>query len=86
MRNLHPIRTKPLQGRNHLLEMINILSMNNQVRGERNSMRANPGSQFNFVSMSPCPRNPVRGAFSRILKTELDMVKPSPDQLFQPFA
>ena len=74
---------------NHVFEMIDVLAMNDEIRGEGDAklaglMLANPSSQFNFVRMRARTRNPVRVAFGRILKTELDMIETRFHKLPQP--
>src|SRR5260221_7409669 len=70
---------------NHAIEVIDILRVDDQVYSESDAPLADltfadltfadPPSQFDFVRVGACSSNPVRWAFARILKAELDMVK-----------
>src|SRR5450631_2765150 len=76
---------------NHRLEVLDVLPVNDQIYRERDAtladlMLADPRGQFDFVSVRARSGNPVRGAFARILKAELDMVKASFHKLRQALA
>src|ERR1700687_2200459 len=75
----------------HFLKMPDVLPVNNQVYGERDATLADltftdPRSQFDLVRVRACSGDPVRRAFARILKAELDMVKSSFHKLAQTLA
>src|ERR1700687_4072962 len=64
----------------HFLKMPDVLPVNNQVYRECNATLsdltfADPPGQFELVGVRACSGNPVRRAFARILKAELDVVK-----------
>ena len=70
---------------NHLFEVLDVLPVNHQVYSEGDAMLADlmfaglmfadPPGQFELVGVCARSGNPVRRAFARILKAELDMVE-----------
>src|SRR5580704_4524184 len=64
MRDFETIRSQLFRKSNHLLEMIEVLTMHNQIHGERNRKPANRLCKNDFVSMSLSARNPVRRSVS----------------------
>src|SRR5713226_10785652 len=65
---------------NHALEVLDVLPVNNEVYSECDATLAaltfaDPTGQFDLVRVGACSGNPVRRAFTRILKAELDVVK-----------
>src|ERR1700693_2998438 len=73
---------------NHALKVLDILAVDDQVYCECDAtladlmcvpmcvlMLADPAGQFDLVRVRARSGNPVRRAFARILKAELDMVK-----------
>src|ERR1700681_3650211 len=63
----------------HFLKMLDVLPVNDQVYCECDATLADltfadPPGQFDFVRVCACSGNPVRVAFARILKAELDVV------------
>src|SRR5437660_9861098 len=75
----------------HFLKMPDVLPVNDQVYGERDATIADltfadPTGQFELVRVRARSSNPVRGAFARILKAELDMVKARFHKLAQTLA
>src|SRR5258708_28010243 len=71
---------------NHFFEVIDVLPVDDQVCGESDAVLADPRGQFHLVRVRARSGNPVRMAFARILKTELDMVKTRFHQLGQALA
>ena len=82
---------KRLERGDHLFEMIDVLAMDDEVGGEGDAtlaglMFANPSGQFDFVRVGARSGDPVRVAFGRILKAELNMVEARIHELRQPLA
>src|SRR5437660_9038668 len=71
---------------NHAVQVLDVLPVNNEVCRERDTMPADPTSQFDFVRVGARSGNPVRRAFTGILKAELDMVEPCFHKLAQTLA
>jgi len=84
VQNLSPTHAKvimePFERGNHFFKVLDVLPMNNEIYSECDAALADltfadPPGQFDLVRVCACSGNPVRRAFARILKAELDMVK-----------
>jgi len=73
--DFHAVGMESFECGNHLLQVIDVLTVHHQVSGESNAMLVNPSRHFHLVGMGARARDPVRCAFGRILETELDMVE-----------
>src|ERR1700692_3570376 len=80
---------------NHACEVLDIRPVNDQVYSECDATLADllcilpfadPLGQFELVRVRAGSGNPVRRALARILKTELDVIKPRFDKLAQTLA
>ena len=61
--------------RDHLFEVIDVLTMDDKIYGEGDFVAADETGQFNFVSMSFGSSDPVGGSLAGILKADLDMIE-----------
>ena len=84
VRNLHPVRIQLLNKCNHLLEMIEILPMHDQIHRECNLCLSNGTRKFDLMRVRLRTRNPVRRFFARILKADLDVIESGANQRCQP--
>ena len=84
MGNLHTLWLELLNELDHLLDVVQVLPMHDQIHGESNWELANLLGKDELIGMTSGACDPLRRLGSRILKTQLDMVEPSVNQLRQP--
>src|SRR5271168_3033012 len=87
---------KRFERRDNGFEVVDILAVDDQVRGEGDAMGmiltitdlkfSYPPGEFELVGMGAGAGNPVGMALGRILKTELDVVEARFDELRQTLA
>jgi hypothetical protein len=60
--------------------MIDVATMHNHIDGEGHARTADKGRHLQFLCVCACAGDPVGDLFTRILKTELDVVQSSGDK------
>src|SRR5579871_2125949 len=80
MSDLDTLRLQLLDERDHLLEMVEILSMHDQIHGESDLIAADDVGEFDLVRVCFCARYPVGRFLSGILEAELNVVEPHTDE------
>ena len=79
MRDLHPLRLKLFNELDHLLDVVQVLAVHDQVHRKCKPSLLDLMCQLNLVCVTSGTCNPVRRLFLRVLETELYVIKPSLD-------